>query len=471
MSQQIVLDDQPCTSSSVLKSDRENFQRETMVKNQQDATSLARTHRHRSPSDGRATSREKLLVPRLLTDLDDLMERLELIHDHRIIQNLYSAGLSAFSFDDDEAATILLTPRAKMDNGQPVLMYLVLNLSDMVKQMGKKHWCNQHYVSILLSENIHVNDRDCEGKTVLMHACIKGYDKTAKSLINHPATDLMLQDRQGNTAFMYAAVHGRLAVLKCFLRILNKIDKTNRYRRQQMAKGCYCPPTAAAPLAPPCSSSTTMGGAGRIHYGPGDLAGYHSPEHATKLLLLDSALKFVLHYKNKEGQTALDVVWSGQCINLSKIHKRKDCQELLEDAEKKVRQASRRAAGGAFNGKFVNKFSTHTFRQKTSQPVDANGRSPRLQGGDNAAANFRRERSDEKCAGSSGAKFGVVGGQSKSLESLCETEPMHPLKENNRATTESRNRRSSSQLHHACLRDMVSCICLCRDLAQMLKLQ
>uniref|UniRef100_A0A0N5ABE1 ANK_REP_REGION domain-containing protein n=1 Tax=Syphacia muris TaxID=451379 RepID=A0A0N5ABE1_9BILA len=83
---------------------------------------------------------------------------------------------------------------------------LTLTLKHVAKENNR-----YEYVKLLIANDINVNVQDKrEKRTALMHACIQDdCENEAVLIINSKNCNLMLQDRLGNTALMYAALKGR----------------------------------------------------------------------------------------------------------------------------------------------------------------------------------------------------------------------------------------------------------------------
>jgi len=133
----------------------------------------------------------------------------------------------------------------------------------------------------------------------------------------------MLQDHAGDTALMLAAANGHTSIVKHFLKALAKIDKANKIRWQNMCRASLTSATTADivtiqhnhqryvdhhtnPNGNRSSFNTSSSGACRNQHPPTGMT-------LVKPLIIDSVLKFALDFKNRTGQTALD---------LAKLHKK-----------------------------------------------------------------------------------------------------------------------------------------------------
>uniref|UniRef100_A0A914VEM2 Uncharacterized protein n=1 Tax=Plectus sambesii TaxID=2011161 RepID=A0A914VEM2_9BILA len=142
---------------------------------------------------------------------EELMLRLEAAHYQCMQKYLLTSGMGDWTKSDEKILGALL--RLKMaDTGQPLLMAAVERIKDARLQA--------RYVEMFAHENVDVNARDDRDRTPLMICLERGFDKSAKHLIQSDGVDHFLCDDDGNIALHYAAKLGHTAVLQAYLKVL-----------------------------------------------------------------------------------------------------------------------------------------------------------------------------------------------------------------------------------------------------------
>uniref|UniRef100_A8G8P6 Ankyrin n=1 Tax=Serratia proteamaculans (strain 568) TaxID=399741 RepID=A8G8P6_SERP5 len=80
----------------------------------------------------------------------------------------------------------------------------------------------------LLEQGADPNQKDKHGRTALMGAAFKGDVEAADILLTDPRTEVNLQNDQGQTAVMYAALFGHMTFLKHLVAKGAKVDVRDR---------------------------------------------------------------------------------------------------------------------------------------------------------------------------------------------------------------------------------------------------